>query len=595
MAVVTDPTLIERLDRLRQEQKNSHESFSSIVTDEDLIKRLDDLREKQVSQQRGPTEEAEQSAVPEGSVFGDFLRTVGSVGSSVVAEPLAGLGGLATLAISGGDSAKAAEVVESAREALTYTPETAGSQAAMQAIGETLAPIAEGLETVSSASGDTIYEWTGSPDLAAAAYSLPTAALELAGFKGFRGVKQLKDADLRKGQKIALLDPELKYSGSVAEVKLNKKGQLVEDKVGKKLVKNGIRPNDVAVITNSSPTTKFRMQNMVKTFEEGKGNDILAMSNRTTAEIGESVTRRLQVLQKNRKDLGNRLDSIVKGELGKTPVNVSNSITELNKILNDEGVLPRIRRGELSLPDEWYKGTSFDTKVMAPVRKTIEDAYKLFDIKTTLGKTDLASAHKLKKNLDEFINVAKLQEAGAAPKVMRSITDMRRVINDELAQVNSYGVVNKELSEVISVMDPFNKYLKPGEKWSDAKVSAVTGEVMKTLSADSSSAVELVSNLSALEKTLKNRGINFLDDPRALVQFRQTLLDNYNIEPKTPKLDVARTTLDLAASAALGNVFGAAHDASKLIAAGMKKKEAKRLAEQNKKTFNMIKMAVRQN
>ena len=115
-------------------------------------------------------------------------------------------------------------------------------------MGEALAPIAEGFETVSSAAGDTVFEWTGSPELAAAAYALPTAALELAGFKGFRGIKRLKDSDLRKGQKTALLDPELKYSGSVAEVKLNDKGQLVPDSAGIQLVKNEISPNDAAVI-----------------------------------------------------------------------------------------------------------------------------------------------------------------------------------------------------------------------------------------------------------------------------------------------------------------------------------------------------------
>ena len=178
---------------------------------------------------------------------------------------------------------------------------------------------------------------------------------------------------------------------------------------------------------------------------------------------------------------------------------------------------------------------------------------------------------------------------------MRSLSDMRKTINDELAQVDSYGTVNKELSEVISVMDPFNKYLKPGEKWSDAKVSAVTGESMKNLSADSAAAVELVSNLSELEKVLKNRGVNLLDDPRALIQFRQTLLDNFNVQPRIPDVDAGRAAGGLLISTAVGNKFGAAYDVGRLVSAGMKKKEAKRLAEQNKKTFNMIKMAVRQN
>jgi hypothetical protein len=47
-------------------------------------------------------------------------------------------------------------------------------------------------------------------------------------------------------------------------------------------------------------------------------------------------------------------------------------------------------------------------------------------------------------------------------------------------------------------------------------------------------------------------------------------------------------------SAAIGNKFGAAHDAAALVRMGLDKKEAKRLAEQNQKAFNLIKMALQQ-
>jgi hypothetical protein len=57
---------------------------------------------------------------------------------------------------------------------------------------------------------------------------------------------------------------------------------------------------------------------------------------------------------------------------------------------------------------------------------------------------------------------------------------------------------------------------------------------------------------------------------------------------------MARAAGGLAVSSAVGNTFGAAHDASRLISAGMSKKEASRLANQNKKAFNIIKMAVNQ-
>lgn len=606
MAIVTDKKLIERLDKARAEkaraqktQQPSAPTGTGVVTDPALIARLDSLRAKKVSQKQEATEESEVSVVPEGSAFGDFFRTVAAVGSSAVAEPLAGLAGLGALIGTAGDSERSAQTIESARESLTYSPETAGSQAMLKGIGEALAPIAEGFETVSSASGDTVFEWTGSPELAAAAYALPTAALELAGVKGFRGIKRLKDADLRKGQKIALLDPELKYSASVAEVKLNDKGQLVPDSAGIQLVKNDISSKDAAVITNSNPATKKLMAQMVKDFEAGKGNDILAMSNKTTQAIGNSVANRLQVLQTNRKALGSRLDEIVSGEVGNTRVDITNSLTHINAMLKEEGVMPRISaKGKLGLQRangaDWYAGTSFDIQSMAPVRRTIEDAYKLFDMKTSLGKTNLRDAHKLKKNLDEFIDVAKVSEGGIAPNTMRAIVGMRSEINNVLSQIDSYGAVNKDLAAVIEASKPFKKFVKQGQKWDDSKVTAVVGEAMKTIANDSMASVELIADLSVLDKTLRARGVVFKDDPRALVQFRQALLKNFNVDPSIPNAGAGKAAGGLVVSAAVGNTFGAAHDVSRLIAAGMKKGDAKKLAEKNKKALNIIKMVVNQ-
>lgn len=596
MEAVTDPKLIERL-KAKQQASKSSSSTGQVVSDPDLIERLNKIREQTVVNKTEDIKEPETatSAVTEGSVFGDFFRTLGAVGSSIVAEPAAGLAGLASFVGTAGDVERAAQTVESAREALTYTPETSGSQAALQAIGETLAPIAEGLETVSSATGDVIYEWTGSPELAAVAYSLPTLALEVAGVKGARGgITRIKDADLRKAQKAALQDPELKYSGSVAEVKLNKKGQLVEDAAGKRLVENGIRENDAAVITNSTPSTKKQMREMVSIFEQGKGNDILSMSNKTTKPIGVSITNRLQALQSKRRGLGKRLENIVEGEVGKTEVDIASSLGDINEVLRKEGILPRIREGKISLPDNWEKGTVFELSSMSPVKRTIEDVYKLFDMKTNTGKTTLKQAHKLKKNLDELIDTAKLAEAGVPSNVLRNIAAMRQKINETLSQVDSYGAVNSELSEIIGAMEPFSRYLKPGQRWSDAKVSAVVGEAMTALSSNSASAVKLIEDLSALEKMMRARGMSFGDDPRALIQFRQTLLENFNVEPSIPASQTGRAAGGLVVSAAVGNTFGAAHDAARLASAGMAKRAAKRQAEANKKAFNVIKMAVNQ-
>ena len=586
---VTDPELIERL------KSNNRVGKSPVgaVQDEDLIQRLRQKRAEAVKKTPQETTETQESVVESGSTIGDFLRTTASIGSSIVAEPLAGLYGLTALAGTGGDADAAAEAVATAREALTYSPKTEGAQQNIQTVGEFMAPVGEALETVSTGLGDTVYEWTGSPELAAVAYSIPTAALELVGVKGAGRIKRLTDADVIKAQKAMLTDPELKYSGSVAEVKLNNKGQLVADKLGEKLVEGGIRENDVAVITNSTRPTQSQMQEMVKVFEQGRNNDIVLMSNKTTKPIGKSITNRLQSLASKRKGLGKRLENLLETEAGQAQIDIRNSLSGLVETLNSEGVKPVLNnKGGISLPDDWHKGTSFDLSTMNGAKKAVQDAFKLIDTKTKNGITTVKEAHKIKKNLDEFIDASKLSESGVPSQTLRRISEMRREINNTLSQVTEYGAINKELSSIISSMAPFEKFLNPGQSWSNAKVSSVVGESLKQLSTDSKYAASLVEDLTEMERYMKKSNMAFGDDPRALIQFRQTLLENFNVEPSVSNASVLGAAGSLAASASLGNTFGAAHDAAKLIRAGVSKRKAKKIAEQNKKNFNMIKAAI---
>ena len=390
-----------------------------------------------------------------------------------------------------------------------------------------------------------------------------------------------------------LTDPELKYSGSVAEVKLNNKGQLVADKLGEKLVEGGIRENDVAVITNSTRPTQSQMQEMVKVFEQGRNNDIVLMSNKTTKPIGKSITNRLQSLASKRKGLGKRLENLLETEAGQAQIDIRNSLSGLVETLNSEGVKPVLNnKGGISLPDDWHKGTSFDLSTMNGAKKAVQDAFKLIDTKTKNGITTVKEAHKIKKNLDEFIDASKLSESGVPSQTLRRISEMRSEINNTLSQVTEYGAINKELSSIISSMAPFEKFLDSGQSWSNAKVSSVVGESLKQLSTDSKYAASLVEDLTEMERYMKKSNMAFGDDPRALIQFRQTLLENFNVEPSVSNASVLGAAGSLAASASLGNTFGAAHDAAKLIRAGVSKRKAKKIAEQNKKNFNMIKAAI---
>ena len=111
-------------------------------------------------------------------------ENVGALVSGAVAEPIAGLAGIAQSLNPFAEEGAGARAVEATREALTFAPQTEAGQAQQQAIGETLAPVGEALSGAEKFLGDETLKLTGSPALAAAAFSLPTAALELLGVKG---------------------------------------------------------------------------------------------------------------------------------------------------------------------------------------------------------------------------------------------------------------------------------------------------------------------------------------------------------------------------------------------------------------------------
>ena len=120
-------------------------------------------------------------------------EVAGTVLSSALAEPVAGLAGIVSTIF--GDSKSGADTVKMVRDAITFEPKTKAGKEQLQAVGEFVAPVSAKLSQAEGFLGNSVLEATGSPELAAIAHSLPTAALELLGVKGLKGAR-LKDAKL---------------------------------------------------------------------------------------------------------------------------------------------------------------------------------------------------------------------------------------------------------------------------------------------------------------------------------------------------------------------------------------------------------------
>jgi len=126
------------------------------------------------------------------------LDAAAAVGSRIVAEPVAGIAGMAAAMSPLRDEGAGGQTVNETREALAYQPRTERGQEMLQGVGETLAPVGEAISAVESGLGDATFDATGSPALAAMATAAPTAALEALGLGAVKrgsSVSVMKQAD----------------------------------------------------------------------------------------------------------------------------------------------------------------------------------------------------------------------------------------------------------------------------------------------------------------------------------------------------------------------------------------------------------------
>jgi len=116
------------------------------------------------------------------------LETAGTIGSAIIAEPLSGLAGIAGSVLPG-KAGQGGRWVEGVQNALTYQPRSDEGQANMQGISDSIVGrFGEGFQEAEQNLGNYVLDKTGSPLLATAAHSLPTAAMEALGVMPFTKV-----------------------------------------------------------------------------------------------------------------------------------------------------------------------------------------------------------------------------------------------------------------------------------------------------------------------------------------------------------------------------------------------------------------------
>lgn len=202
------------------------------------------------------------------------LEAAGTIASSALAEPVAGLTGIVAEAIPGGRTG--AEQVAATRESLTFTPESQEGQEALQGIGEALQPVGDALSSTEKFLGENTLAITGSPALASVAHTLPTAILEGIGL-GF-GRRSAKAATGLKGAPSKIPSPTKVKEGQVSKALVESAPQIDQLKDVSRGIYQEI--NDLGVTVQPKAYDRF-VRKIVKTARDARVN-----KNRTPKAFG---------------------------------------------------------------------------------------------------------------------------------------------------------------------------------------------------------------------------------------------------------------------------------------------------------------------
>lgn len=204
----------------------------------------------------------------------NVLEPAATIATSIVAQPIGGIAGLVRTLFPGEEGA-GARVTKKVTDALTFTPRSESGKQALETVAETLQPVTDVIQGAENALGDFGFRATGSPAVAAALKTAPTAFAEILGLKGTGAFKKInktvKDAStVRKAEKalteIAPSIDKLKDTSRAIYREIDDAGVTVRsdavtdltDKINKVARDAGVDPN----ITPASNSALARFNNL---------------------------------------------------------------------------------------------------------------------------------------------------------------------------------------------------------------------------------------------------------------------------------------------------------------------------------------------
>jgi len=501
-------------------------------------------------------------------------ETLLTMASGAIAEPIAGLAGIAQTLNPFAESGAGAQAVEATREALTFQPKTQEGQQTLEKVAGVVEPIGKAISATENAMGDFAFDLTGSPELATLAKSTPTILMELLGLRALGGLKKgtkliddvgeatpaLRNALKKQGLEFENLSAQArsvipnKIEGSILPIKESVKGsteqaliqqiksgasdnslaglrivndKIVPDAAALSAIKQGFREGTVQNIKVATDATKEKMRLMLSDMRRIKANEKLESVLRPSNRVGDALIDRLDLVRRKANQARTELNDIAPNVLKGKKIDPKPIVSTLEKSLDDLDV--RLVEGANGVPIPDFVGSIISKN--KPAQRAIKDA---IDLLAEGGAPDALRFHKLKRQFDDMIDFKKKGSQGLSKAGEGVLRDLRSALNNSVREISpEYARVNDIISSSLDAFDNLQKSAGTSIDIFGQGGGKALGTKLRTLMGNAQNRINLENSVGELDAIAKRLGGSFNDDVADLARFANVLDDRFGATART--------------------------------------------------------------
>jgi len=442
-----------------------------------------------------------------------------------------------------------------------------GMQALQEVTEPVLGPIARGFERESQKLADIALEQTGSPLAATAAYTLPTAVLELGALKLLRGARpqvaffdaqgrptrELLDAlsnagfsyqdlvqeavrelpttakrDIAGAPAIAeSLEPaqRAQIQGGGREAALAplmvEGAKLSTDALAQQTIEAWREPGLIQAVKQSTPATRLKMNEMLNMHRRIGQDQSLAAQIRPTDVTGRSLTERTDYLQKVLDVNNARLRNIVNDKFPSIRVDTQPIVNTYEEMLASMGISRGLDNQLVFEGSQISQNKNAQSQVMK-VENLLRE-----DVPITAKRL-----HNVKKQLDDILYETTMQ--GDIARTGKDIMQAVRVaINDSLRLADKdYAQTNDVISKILGSFGSIEQFLGNKIALTDPKAATKLGQEARKLFTNYQSRAALTQAIADIDSTALKYGGEFDDSVTDLAMFANALDERFGTTAK---------------------------------------------------------------